>query len=118
MKRIGYDADNGRYYFRDSDGGIWQSAEGSQYGELTKGPCDITHWNSSELTNPLFSVVSELPSSIAGPTAQEDDDLEAAPTHSNGYQLLNTDPNVRESLGLLVQALTQPLVYHGAQTPH
>jgi hypothetical protein len=37
MKRIGYDADTGRYYFKDTDGSIWQSSEGSEYGELTKG---------------------------------------------------------------------------------
>ncbi|KXN85774.1 hypothetical protein AN958_10957 [Leucoagaricus sp. SymC.cos] len=71
MKRVGYDADTGRYYFRDNDGAIWRSAEGSQYGELTK--------------------VAELPSSLASTTALDDDDLEAAPTHSNGYQLLSTE---------------------------
>ncbi|KXN85773.1 hypothetical protein AN958_10956 [Leucoagaricus sp. SymC.cos] len=80
MKRVGYDADTGRYYFRDSDGAIWRSAEGSQYGELTK--------------------VAELPSSLASTTALDDDDLEAAPTHSNGYQLLSTEPNVRQLLHL------------------
>jgi hypothetical protein len=37
MKRIGYDADEGRYYFRDTDGSIWRGAEGAEYGELTKG---------------------------------------------------------------------------------
>lgn len=40
MKRIGYDADSSRYYFRDSDGSIWQGAEGSEFGELTRGTCD------------------------------------------------------------------------------
>ena len=37
MKRIGYDSDEGRYYFRDSDGSIWRGAEGTEYGELSKG---------------------------------------------------------------------------------
>ena len=37
MKRVGYDADTQKYYFRDSDGSLWESAEGNQYGELTQG---------------------------------------------------------------------------------
>ena len=37
MKRIGYDADTTRYYFRDTDGNVWQGAEGSEYGEMTRG---------------------------------------------------------------------------------
>ena len=37
MKRVGYDADTRKYYFRDSDGSLWESAEGNQYGELTQG---------------------------------------------------------------------------------
>lgn len=38
MQRIGYDADSGRYYFRDAaDRSIWQGPVGAQFGELTKG---------------------------------------------------------------------------------
>lgn len=37
MKRIGYDADTTRYYFRDQDGSVWLGAEGSEYGEMTRG---------------------------------------------------------------------------------
>ncbi|KAF6748425.1 hypothetical protein DFP72DRAFT_916691 [Ephemerocybe angulata] len=75
MKRIGYDADEGRYYFRDSDGSIWRGAEGAQFGELTK--------------------VSEAPTSITTQES-ENDDLEATPRTSRqgGYQLLSADPNV------------------------
>ncbi|KPM43296.1 hypothetical protein AK830_g3292 [Neonectria ditissima] len=36
MTRIGYDADEQVYTFRDSDGSIWESAPGNQYGRLTK----------------------------------------------------------------------------------
>ncbi|KAK8087925.1 hypothetical protein PG997_002886 [Apiospora hydei] len=37
MVRIGYDADDQTYTFRDtSDGSIWESAPGSQYGRLTR----------------------------------------------------------------------------------
>ncbi|KAI0882044.1 carbohydrate-binding module family 50 protein [Annulohypoxylon maeteangense] len=34
MERIGYDADTQTYTFRDSDGGIWESAPGNRYGQL------------------------------------------------------------------------------------
>ncbi|ETS87054.1 hypothetical protein PFICI_00882 [Pestalotiopsis fici W106-1] len=34
MTRIGYDADDQTYTFRDADGSIWESAPGSQYGGL------------------------------------------------------------------------------------
>lgn len=37
MVRIGYDADDQTYTFRDtSDGSIWESAPGNQYGRLTR----------------------------------------------------------------------------------
>ena len=37
MKRVGYDSDTGKYYYRDSDGGLWEGAEGAEYGELKQG---------------------------------------------------------------------------------
>lgn len=37
MKRIGYDADIRKYYFRDRDGSVWQGAEGDELGEMTRG---------------------------------------------------------------------------------
>jgi len=37
MKRVGYDADNGRYYFRDREGLLYEGPEGSKFGELTLG---------------------------------------------------------------------------------
>ena len=36
MKRIGYDADDQTYTYRDADGSIWESAPGNQYGPLTR----------------------------------------------------------------------------------
>jgi len=76
MKRIGYDADSGRYYFRDSDGSIWQGAAGAEFSEMTK--------------------VTNLPSSITDDDDSDDDrrggDVEASPrTRSGGYQLLPED---------------------------
>jgi hypothetical protein len=37
MKRVGYDADEGRYYFRDRAGVLYRGEEGSEYGHLTSG---------------------------------------------------------------------------------
>ncbi|EIM83566.1 uncharacterized protein STEHIDRAFT_63096 [Stereum hirsutum FP-91666 SS1] len=36
MTRVGYDSDTGKYYFRDSDGSLWEGPEGAQYGEMVK----------------------------------------------------------------------------------
>ena len=41
MKRVGYDSDSGKFYFRDRDGSLWEGAEGAQYGEMTKGVCSL-----------------------------------------------------------------------------
>jgi hypothetical protein len=37
MKRIGYDADSGKYFFRDNDGHLWEGQEGAHFGEMTRG---------------------------------------------------------------------------------
>lgn len=37
MKRVGYDADTSKYYYRDADGSLWEGPAGAQYGELTQG---------------------------------------------------------------------------------
>jgi hypothetical protein len=37
MKRVGYDADTGRYFFRDKDGCLWEGQEGARFGEMTRG---------------------------------------------------------------------------------
>ncbi|KAH8998808.1 hypothetical protein EDB86DRAFT_2910195 [Lactarius hatsudake] len=36
MKRVGYDADSGRYIFRDNDGSLWEGQEGTHFGEMTR----------------------------------------------------------------------------------
>ncbi|PPR02362.1 hypothetical protein CVT24_011706 [Panaeolus cyanescens] len=76
MKRIGYDADSGRYLFRDTDGSIWQGPQGSQFGEMT--------------------LVDRMPSSVL-PNIDEDDaevvhgDLEASSPRNGSYRLLSGD---------------------------
>ena len=37
MKRVGYDADSGKYFFRDNDGHLWEGQEGAHFGEMTRG---------------------------------------------------------------------------------
>jgi len=70
MKRIGYDADSGHYFFRDRHGDVWQGAEGAEFSEMTKVSTRSTH-----------------PAS--------DDDLEAAPrTRSDGYHTLAQDSEI------------------------
>ncbi|KAJ6783050.1 hypothetical protein PWT90_01872 [Aphanocladium album] len=42
MTRVGYDADTGVYTFQDADGSYWESAPGSQYGQLTRVGQELT----------------------------------------------------------------------------
>jgi hypothetical protein len=37
MKRVGYDADSGKYFFRDKDGHLWEGKEGAHFGDMTQG---------------------------------------------------------------------------------
>jgi hypothetical protein len=37
MKRVGYDSDSGKYFFRDKEGHLWEGPEGAQFGEMTRG---------------------------------------------------------------------------------
>ncbi|PFH48125.1 carbohydrate-binding module family 50 protein [Amanita thiersii Skay4041] len=70
MKRIGYDADTGCYYFKDRDGSIWQGESGARYGEMKR------------VSSPRASVEDD----------ERPGDLEAAPTtRQDGYQLLSAD---------------------------
>jgi len=76
MKRVGYDADTQRYYYRNDSGAIWAGAEGAEYGEMTR--------------------VSNIPTSISNASSsRSDSDIEAAPasSRSDGYQLLTADPS-------------------------
>lgn len=94
MKRIGYDADTGRYHYRSSSGTIWAGAEGAQYGEMTRGI--FPYLQRQETWHSDFpQSVSDIPTSISNASSsRSDSDIEAAPTSSrpNGYQLLTSDP--------------------------
>ncbi|KAJ7760105.1 hypothetical protein DFH07DRAFT_816881 [Mycena maculata] len=73
MERIGYDSDTGRYYFRDRDGSVWQGAQSAEFSEMTR--------------------VSDG----AGASSTLDEDVEAAPRRSDGYQPLATDTDASYS---------------------
>ena len=47
MKRIGYDADTGRYYFRDRDGVVYEGGQGAKFGEMTRGEFEYIAFLSS-----------------------------------------------------------------------
>ena len=36
MKRVGYDADTGRYIFQERGGSYWQGPQGSEYGVMRR----------------------------------------------------------------------------------
>ncbi|CAJ2509709.1 Uu.00g056090.m01.CDS01 [Anthostomella pinea] len=48
MQRIGYDADDQTYTFRDADGSIWESAPGSQYGQLRRVTTTLPSYGDDE----------------------------------------------------------------------
>ncbi|KAI0033842.1 hypothetical protein K488DRAFT_46814 [Vararia minispora EC-137] len=65
MKRVGYDADTGRYYFKDKDGSLWEGPEGAQFGDMRR--------------------VSSAPS------APSENDVEVGTMRTDGYALLPAD---------------------------
>ncbi|KAI0931229.1 hypothetical protein AcW1_001315 [Taiwanofungus camphoratus] len=75
MKRVGYDADTGKFYFHDRDGTLWEGAEGARYGEMRR--------------------VSGAPAVVTGMDESGDgvNDLEAASGRADGYQPLAVDPD-------------------------
>lgn len=48
MTRVGYDADSGKYFFRDKEGHLWEGQEGAQFGEMTRGTHG--HFNFIQIT--------------------------------------------------------------------
>ena len=42
MRRVGYDSDTQVYTFRDTDGSLWESLPGAEYGRLHRGMAFLT----------------------------------------------------------------------------
>ncbi|KAH9996483.1 hypothetical protein BJV77DRAFT_987268 [Russula vinacea] len=79
MKRVGYDADSGKYFFRDDEGHTWEGQEGAHFGEMTR--------------------VSDG----AAVTHSDEDDVENGPRREDGYAPLSGDadgsPHPKHSSG-------------------
>jgi hypothetical protein len=91
MKRIGYDSDTERYYFRDRDGVVWQGAEGAEFSEMTRGEISAG-FTQHTYSSPIISSLIVSPEDIPLSEEIQEDDIEAAPTRADGYQRLSTDP--------------------------
>jgi len=53
IKRVGYDADSGKYFFRDEEGHIWEGQEGARFGEMTRvsDAAVVTHSDGDDVEN-------------------------------------------------------------------
>lgn len=76
MKRVGYDADTQKYYYKDAGGKIWEGAEGAQFGELRRATNNTHTVHFAESSNA---------------------DVEARP---DGYQPLATDADAAPHKGV------------------
>lgn len=103
MKRVGYDADTGRYYFRDRDGSLWQGPQGAEYGQMTSGKEIVM----------LLVIVSSVPFSVsaedtpAGLFSSDDEDIEA-PRRGDGYQPISTAEVIWMFLTCIVSPACSP----------
>ncbi|XXG96847.1 Biotrophy-associated secreted protein 2 [Hypoxylon texense] len=63
MQRIGYDADTQIYTFRDTDGSIWESAPGNQYGQLHRVSTALPRYgdDAHDATEPPREATSDDP---------------------------------------------------------
>lgn len=89
MKRVGYDADSGRYTFKDRDGSLWLGAEGAEFSEMTRGAFQFGRKRRTMLNR---AAVSDGPTS--GPSRVEDEveeEEDVSPIRSDGYQLLSAN---------------------------
>ena len=95
MKRIGYDADTRRYYFRDQDGSVWQGAEGAEFGVITRGGAHHFSMQRMALSSELFGTVGRLPSSVVNES--RGNDVKAHPPQARGSaDLVSTAPRFNQ----------------------
>ena len=87
MKRVGYDADSGKYFFRDKEGHIWEGQEGAQFGELTRG----THVVSTIPNNLGCPDIAAAVSDVSAVAHGDGDDVENGPRRADGYAPLPGD---------------------------
>ncbi|KAI0249506.1 hypothetical protein BJV78DRAFT_1226617 [Lactifluus subvellereus] len=85
MKRVGYDADSGKYFFRDKDGHLWEGQDGARFGEMTQGMHALSKVPRSFLRNFMTIAVSDA----AAATNSDGDDVENGPKRDDGYALIS-----------------------------
>jgi hypothetical protein len=121
MKRIGYDSESGRYYFRDTDGSVWVGPQGAEFGQMTRGKSILTglaSWTMKQsyiilsfsmLTSFSFPpIVNALAPAIEAEAERSErrgsrnDDLEASPraSRNGGYQVLS-ESDTNEDVSVL-----------------
>ncbi|KAM0233031.1 hypothetical protein ACHAPO_007499 [Fusarium lateritium] len=87
MERVGYDSDTKVYTFRASDGTLWESAPGVEYGELTRVGGDSPEDLDFRARNPQFFSSEPARRSagvVAGQGPQDFENIlpsEPAPSH-------------------------------------
>ncbi|KAM0201517.1 hypothetical protein ACHAQI_011208 [Fusarium lateritium] len=79
MEKVGYDADEQIYTYKDADGTLWKSEPGNQYGRLTQVKECSTAELDFRLRNPQFYTPSEL-GSMTGSTMESEREAVAATT--------------------------------------
>ncbi|KAF8204114.1 hypothetical protein BJ912DRAFT_1037410 [Pholiota molesta] len=99
MKRIGYDSESGRYYFRDTDGSVWVGPQGAEFGQMTR--------------------VNALPPTIEAEAERSErrgsrnDDLEASPraSRNGGYEELSESDSDEHTRPMAHQTPNGPSPY-------
>ena len=84
MKRVGYDADSGKYLFRDKDGCLWEGQEGARFGEMTRG----THVFKPFGNLDSLDFVVEVSDACTATHNGDEDDMENGSVHAGGNVLV------------------------------
>lgn len=101
MKRVGYDSDTGRYYYRGQGGPLWQGPQGAEYGELTRGesksPPTVQSGTLFRSLHLHLCVVSDAPIAIDDHSSDDEEAEIGVHSRSDGYAPLAVDAVCRPS---------------------
>jgi hypothetical protein len=89
FERVGYDADSGKYFFRDREGQLWEGQEGERFGEMTRGTPAF-----STLCFVMDSNIRVAVSVTTVATQGDGNDVENGPQGEDGYALTGDDVSV------------------------
>lgn len=88
MKRVGYDADSGKYLFRDKDGSLWEGQEGARFGEMTRGAHAFKPFGNLDRLN----VVVQVSDSRTATHNSDEDDMENGSVRASGHAQVPGSP--------------------------